>query len=82
MFGDEVAKYSFLVVTRADDILEDKDLETFVQEGSEVKELKEFIEKLGHRVVAVNNKSKTTVEKRFMQTAIVDMIALVRQQNY
>ena len=81
MFGDEIAKYSFLVVTRAETILEDKDLETFVQEGSEVQELKEFIEKLGYRVVAVNNKSKTTVEKRIMQRSIFDMIALVQRDT-
>ena len=81
MFGDEIAKYSFLVVTRAEAILEDKDLEKFVQEGSEVQELKELIEKLGYRVVAVNNMSKTTVEKRFMQTSIFDMIALVQQHT-
>ena len=74
-----MAKYSFLVVTHPETIIEDKDLETFVQEGSQVLELKEFIEKLGRRVVAVNNKSKTTVEKRFMQTAIFDMIAFVQQ---
>ena len=83
LFGDEITQYSFLAATRADTFLKETDLKTFVYDSAEVTELHDFIQKIGCRVVALNNKSETVMEKHFMQRLIIDMISIVRRgTNY
>ena len=78
LFGDEITQYSFLAATRADTFLKETDLKTFVYDSAEVTELHDFIQKIGCRVVALNNKPETVMEKHFMQRLIIDMIYIVR----
>ena len=83
LFGDEITQYSFLATTRADTFLKETDLKTFVYDSAEVTELHDFIQKIGCRVVALNNKPETVMEKHFMQRLIIDMISIVRRgTNY
>ena len=67
--------------TRADTFLKDTDLKTFVHDSAEVTSLHQFIKKIGCRVVAVNNKSDTVLERNFMQRLLIDMISIVRHQT-
>ena len=81
VFGDRMTYYSFLVTTRADTFLMDTDMRSFVNDSKEVTDLHMFIEKLGRRVVAVNNKAETEFEKEYMRDILFNMVSLVREQT-
>ena len=81
LFGEEITQYSCLAATRADTFLEEMDLKAFVSDSTEVTTLNEFIQKISRRVVAVNNKSDTVLEKTFMRRLLIDMISIVRHQT-
>ena len=83
LFGEKITRFSFLAATRADTFLKDTNLKSFVHDSVEVTTLHEFIEKIERRVVALNNKTETVIEKKFMQKLLIDMISIVRHgTNY
>ena len=81
LFGEEITRYSCLAATRADTFLKETDLKAFVYDSAEVTLLYEFIQKIRCRVVAVNNKSDTVLERTFMRSLLIDMISIVRHQT-
>ena len=78
-----MTRFSFLAATRADTFLKDTNLKSFVHDSVEVTALHEFIQKIECRVVALNNKTETVIENKFMQKLLIDMISIVRHgTNY
>lgn len=77
----DILKYCTLIFTKAETELNDYPLEAFLNRMKENENFKDFVNKINHRVIAVNNSTNIPAEQERNRKEIIAMVDELVEHN-